>query len=194
MGAEKTGGAGPAEPDNAELEGLLRRCAARDAAALEELYKLVSPLLLAMLLRMLKQRDRAEDVLQDAFVQIWQRANQFDHTRGRALAWLVSIARYRAIDVQRSSRPLAVLKEVEVERDADNQFAGPAEGLEFHGIEHALMRCLELLAAPQRRCLALAYSDGLTHDEIARAMDQPLGTVKSWLRRALQSLRRCIES
>ena len=56
------------------------------------------------------------------------------------------------------------------------------------------MRCLELLAAPQRRCLALAYSDGLTHDEIARAMDQPLGTVKSWLRRALQSLRRCIES
>ena len=182
------------EPENAELEALLARCAAKDAAALESLYGRVAPVLLAVLMRMLKNRDLAEDALQDVFVKVWQRAAQFDHIRGRPLAWLVSIARYRAIDLQRGSRPTVELREDEAAFDAALQVAGPADDAEFVGMGSALRRCLELIAAPQRHCLVLAYEKGLTHDEIARTLGEPLGTVKSWVRRSLLSLRRCIES
>jgi RNA polymerase sigma-70 factor (ECF subfamily) len=188
-------GGGPVnEPDNAVLEGLLRRCAAKDAAALEQLYVRVAPLLLAVLTRMLRHRDLAEDVLQDVFVKIWQQAGQFDHIRGRPLAWLISIARYRAIDVQRSSRPTVTLSEAGTALEPEFQIAGPAERMEDFGMGSALLRCLEQLAAPQRRCLVLAYEEGLTQDEIAGRLGEALGTVKSWLRRSLMSLRRCIES
>ena len=182
------------EPDSAELEALLSRCAAKDASALETLYTRVAPILLAVLMRMLRRRDLAEDVLQDVFVKIWLQASQFDQSRGRPLAWLVSIARYRAIDLQRGTRPTVVLSDADSSIEPQLQVAGPAEGAEFLGMGSALMRCLELVAAPQRRCLVLAYEQGLTHHEIARALGEPLGTVKSWVRRSLVSLRRCIES
>jgi RNA polymerase sigma-70 factor, ECF subfamily len=187
-------GGSASEPDSAELEGLLTRCAAKDAAALELLYVRVAPILLAVLMRMLRHRDRAEDVLQDVFVKVWQQAGQFDHIRGRPLPWLISIARYRAIDVQRGTRPTVELAEAGAALESQLQVAAPAEGLEFHGMGAALQRCLEELAAPQRRCLVLAYLEGLTQEEIARKVGQALGTVKSWLRRSLVSLRRCIES
>lgn len=186
---------GPAkEPDSAELEALLRRCAAKDAAALELLYARVAPIILAVLMRMLRRRDLAEDVLQDVFVKIWQHASQFDHIRGRPLAWLISIARYRAIDVQRGIRPTLVLSAADTAVEPQLQVADPAERVEMLGLGSALLRCLEQLAAPQRRCVVLAYEEGLTQDEIARTLGEALGTVKSWLRRSLMSLRRCMES
>ena len=183
-----------AEPDAAELEALLVRCASRDASALEALYALVAPLLLAVLLKMLRRRDLAEDVLQDVFVKVWQQAGQFDRIRGRPLAWLIAIARYRAIDVQRSQRAVLALTEEHLETEPSLRVAGGAESAAGLGLGATLLRCLELIAAPQRRCLTLAYQEGLTHGEIARAVGEPLGTVKSWVRRSLLSLRRCIES
>ena len=81
------------EPDGAELEALLARCATGDRSALATLYSLAAPLLLAVLMKVLRRRDLAEDVLQDVFVKVWQQAGQFDRIRGRPLAWLVSIAR-----------------------------------------------------------------------------------------------------
>jgi RNA polymerase sigma-70 factor (ECF subfamily) len=182
------------QPDQAELEALLVRCAAGDAAALETLYRRVAPILLAVLMRMLRKRDLAEDILQDVFVRIWQRAGQFDAIRGRPLAWLVSIARYRAIDMQRATRPLLALGEASLALEPQLRVSGPAETLEMQGGGSLLRRCLEQIAAPQRRCLVLAYQGGLTHSEIARAVGEPLGTVKSWVRRSLLSLRRCLES
>jgi RNA polymerase sigma-70 factor (ECF subfamily) len=181
------------EPDGAELEALLSRCAAGDRSALETLYARVAPILLAVLMRMLKRRDAAEDALQDVFVSVWQRARQFDPIRGRALAWLVSMARYRAIDLQRATRPVLALSEVS-SLEPQLQAEGPAESSELLGTGALLRRCLEQIAAPQRRCLMLAYHDGLTHSEIARAVNEPLGTVKSWVRRSLLALRRCLES
>jgi RNA polymerase sigma-70 factor (ECF subfamily) len=181
------------EPDGAELEALLARCAAGDRAGLEALYARVAPLLLAVLLRMLKRRDAAEDALQDVFVSVWQRARQFDPIRGRPLAWLVSMARYRAIDLQRAARPAVALTEL---TGLESQL--PSEEAldvgEMLGTGALLRRCLEQIAAPQRRCLLLAYQEGLTHSEIARAVNEPLGTVKSWVRRSLLALRRCLES
>ena len=183
----------PNEPDGAELEALLSRCAAGDRSALETLYARVAPILLAVLLRMLRRRDAAEDALQDVFVSVWQRAHQFDPIRGRPLAWLVSMARYRAIDLQRAARPALALSEVSA-LEPQLQSEDPAEASEMLGSGALLWRCLEQIAAPQRRCLMLAYQDGLTHSEIARAVNEPLGTVKSWVRRSLIALRRCLES
>jgi RNA polymerase sigma-70 factor, ECF subfamily len=180
------------EPDGAELEALLARCATGERSALETLYARVAPLLLAILVRMLRRRDLAEDALQDVFVSVWQRARQFDPIRGRPLAWLISMARYRAIDLQRAARPAVALSEVDgLEVEAQE---GPLDALEMLGTGALLRRCLEQIAAPQRRCLMLAYQDGLTHSEIARAVQEPLGTVKSWVRRSLLALRRCLES
>src|SRR5262249_29024571 len=179
------------EPDGAELEALLSRCAAGDRAALETLYARVAPLLLAVLMRILRRRDVAEDALQDVFVSVWQRAHQFDPIRGRALAWLTSMARYRAIDLQRAARPALALSEVS-EAEPQLQSQSPLGGGELLG-GSLLWRCLDQIAAPQRHCLLLAYQDGLTHSEIARAVNEPLGTVKSWVRRSLIALRRCLE-
>lgn len=178
---------GLSEPDNAELEALLARCARQEARALEQLYTQVAPLLLAVLIRILRSRDLAEDALQDVFVRVWRQASQYQAQRGRALAWLVSIARYRAIDMQRAQKQWVAL-------DAVEEPAAPAARPESTLTQRALERCMELLSGEQRQCLVLAYQQGLTHDGIAAAIGHPLGTVKSWVRRALLSLRRCLES
>ena len=181
------------EPDGAELEALLSRCAAGDRSALEILYTRVAPILLAVLMRILRRRDAAEDALQDVFVSVWQRARQFDPIRGRALAWLVSMARYRAIDMQRAARPAVALSDASA-LEPQLQSEGPLDAGEMLGTGALLLRCLEQIAAPQRHCLMLAYHEGLTHSEIARAVNEPLGTVKSWVRRSLLALRKCLES
>ena len=181
------------EPDERELEALLVRCAAGDRSALESLYTRVAPILLAVLIRMLRRRDVAEDALQDVFVSVWQRARQFDPIRGRPLAWLVSMARYRAIDLQRAARPAVALSEVSTSA-ADLPWEAANEANDMLGTGALLLRCLEQIAAPQRHCLLLAYQEGLSHSEIARAVNEPLGTVKSWVRRSLLALRRCLES
>jgi RNA polymerase sigma-70 factor, ECF subfamily len=175
-----------------QLQGLLNRCAAADADALQRLYQLASPILFASLTRILRRRALAEEALQDVFVSIWQRAGQFSAARGRPMAWMMSIARYRAIDLLRHERssPLLVpeLPEGSVaDPDANDESTPwmPAAGL--------MERCLELLTDSQRRCLELAFVGGSSHEDIARVTGSPLGTVKSWIRRGLQSLRQCLE-
>ena len=180
--------------DNTELEDLLRRCAAREAAALDALYARVAPQLLAVLMRILRARAQAEDALQDAFIRIWQQASQFDAHKGRAMAWMVSIARNRAIDMQRSNRPTVLLDAAELAGAEQLRVEAASDTAEFRGAHAALSRCMELLGAAQRQCLVLAYQHGLTQDKIALSVGQPLGTVKSWVRRGLQSLKSCIES
>jgi RNA polymerase sigma-70 factor, ECF subfamily len=175
------------EPDDDQLEVLLARCARQDHKALEELYKRVSPLLLAILMRILRSRDVAEDALQEVFVRVWLQAGKFEAQRGRALAWITSIARYHAIDIQRSRRNMVGL-------ELAPEPSVPPVRLESALTRRALERCLSLLSGDQRHCLVLAYQHGLTVDDIASSTGHPLGTVKSWLRRALPSLRRCLES
>jgi RNA polymerase sigma-70 factor (ECF subfamily) len=173
-----------------QLQSLLDRCAAADSSALERLYELASPLLFAALTRILRRRALAEEALQDVFVSIWQRASQFQSSRGRPMAWMMSIARYRAIDLLRHERsaPMLVPDLPEAAGD-DKEESGswlPATSL--------LERCLGLLNDQQRSCLELAYVGGNSHEEISRLTGNALGTVKSWIRRGLQSLRKCLES
>ncbi len=175
------------EPDNVVLEALQSRCARQDHRALSELYKKVSPYLLALLLRMLRTRDLAEDALQDVFVRVWRQAGQFEVRRGRALAWMASISRYRALDMLRGRQAWVG---VEAVSEVSVSAARPESTLTQRTLDH----CLNLLSGDQRHCLGLAYQQGLTQDNIATSLGYSIGTVKSWVCRALSSLRRCLDS
>jgi len=176
-----------------QLQLLLERCAAADANALERLYGLASPFLFACLMRILRRRALAEEALQDVFVSIWQRAGQFHSSRGRAMAWMMSIARYRAIDLLRHERSAPVLVPELPER-AQSSDDSRDEGAPWMPAGGLLERCLALLTDHQRNCLELAFVGGNSHEDISRLTGNPLGTVKSWIRRGLRSLRQCLES
>jgi RNA polymerase sigma-70 factor, ECF subfamily len=180
--------------DNSEVEELLRRCAARDESALKALYEGMAPYLLGIMMRILHRRDLAEEALQDVLVKVWQQAHQFDQIKGRALAWVVSIARYRAIDIHRSSRRMVALGADDVLLDERSLMASDEDSGFALGSPLALQKCLELLGVPQKNCVLLAYREGLSQIEISQRVGEPLGTVKSWVRRSLQSLKRCLES
>ena len=179
--------------DGAELERLLSRCALRDRAAFADLYRLAAPRLLACLLAILHRRDLAEDALQECFVRVWRRADQFDAYRGRAVGWLFSIARYHAIDLVRAARSTVHMSDA-ISASLDDPTASLAYDGESRLTGAALQRCLDQLSNEQRRSVILAYTHGLTHDDIARHLATPLGTVKSWVRRGMQSLRRCMQA
>jgi RNA polymerase sigma-70 factor (ECF subfamily) len=184
----------PTEFDE-QLLRLLVRCAAADSSALQRLYELVSPILFACLTRILRRRALAEEALQDVFVSIWQRAGQFSAARGRPMAWMVSIARYRAIDLLRHERHVPALvpdlpERLAAQPEAESEQNSPA-WLPPSGL---LEQCLGLLTERQKHCLELAFVGGNSHEDISRLTGSPLGTVKSWIRRGLQSLRQCLEA
>ena len=174
-------------PPEIELAQLLQRCAARDAAAFRILYDKTSPILFARLLRMLRRRSVAEEALQDVYVRIWERAAQFEAHRGRALAWMVTIARYCAIDLMRRER-MTLVGDDALDEIPDES---PSESVEKpNNFDH----CIGQLNEKTRACLTLAFVEGRSHDEIARVTANPLGSVKSWIRRGLISLKDCLSS
>jgi len=175
-----------------DTEVLLHRCANGDRAAFRLLYDRWGSRLYGIALRITRQATLASDAMQDAFVQIWQQAHRFDPSRGGPEAWLIGIVRYRALDVvRRRSRELPGY-EPEEERedespDALTRLVSTAEGAALH-------RCLGALAEDRRRLVVMAFVEGLSHSELAEQMRVPLGTVKSWIRRSLSSLRECLAS
>ena len=173
-------------PPDIELAQLLQRCAARDSAAFRALYDKTSSILFARLLRMLRRRSVAEEVLQEVYVRIWERAAQFEMGRGRPLAWMVTIARYCAIDLMRREKFSLVtdeeLAEIPDESAADTPFDKP----------NNFDSCIGQLNDNTRRCLTMAFVEGRSHDEIARLTTHPLGSVKSWIRRGLLALKECL--
>ncbi|MBB6095326.1 RNA polymerase sigma-70 factor (ECF subfamily) [Povalibacter uvarum] len=177
-----------------EVEALLGRCALHDQRALAELYEAVSARVLGLLLRMLRNRAVAEEALQDVMVRVWQRSDQYAAYRGRALTWILSIARYRAIDLLRAQRLQVTLDEVPEEALADPDAEEFSQAVSSQRSRRALDDCMQRLTPEQQRCLSLAYVDGYSQDEIATAIESPLGTVKSWVRRGLASLKRCMDA
>lgn len=178
-------------PALSDLAALLKRCADGDQAAFRTLYEQQSPRLYGLALRLMQQPTLAADAMHDAFVQVWQRSAQFDPSRGAAEVWLASLLRYRAIDIlRRRSRERyghESTEEPDPSPDALDRISEVAEG-------EALHRCLEQLEEGQRRVVTLAFMDGLSHSELSSRLQAPLGTVKSWVRRALLGLRRCLEA
>lgn len=178
----------PAPP----LEELLVRIAQSDRAAFHQLYDATSPKLFAVAVRILGRRDLAEEVLQDAFLTVWNRAARYRPDLAPPMSWMVSITRNRAIDVLR--------KRTEVQFSDDGQEADRASDLpdpyqlaEQSGALRALLSCMEGIAPKQRTCLLMAYYYGFTHEEISERIDVPVGTVKSWLSRSLKRIRECLD-
>jgi len=184
-----------------ELQQLLARSGLGDRAAFATLYERTSAHLFAVVLRIQRDRAIAEDLLQDIYVAVWKAAASFDAARSQPLTWLTGIARNRAIDSLR--RAQAQPKTESLTHDEDDgpdrldQIADDSDGplalLDRASDARALSQCMEHLSPPQRQSVALAFFDGLTHAEVADRLCEPLGTVKSWVRRALSTLRGCLE-
>jgi RNA polymerase sigma-70 factor, ECF subfamily len=156
-----------------------------DQRSLEELYRRHSPRLYALLLRMLRETADAEEVLQETFVDAWRRAGEYSASRGSVEAWLITIARSRAIDrIRNRGARLRLVKQSEQLASAD---APQPEPPDVHA-QTRLRRALGTLPPEQRRALELAYWDGLSQSEISRETGDPLGTVKTRVRLGLQRL------
>lgn len=181
------------ETPQSELNELLLRTASRDRRAFEDLYQRTSPRLLGVCTRMLADRSEAEEVLQEAFIAVWQRGHSFDPTRSNALTWLVSLTRNKAIDRLRQRPDAAPESSFDVESvvDEDPTPASQAEqGEEYRRLEN----CLKELDSKQRRSIQEAFFSGITYPALAARAKVPLGTMKSWIRRGLLQLRECLEA
>ena len=175
----------------------MARVALGDRAAFRRLYDATAPTLFGVALRIVRQRERAEEVLQEAFMNVWHSAGGFDASVAGPMTWLINIVRNKAIDALRSGRTerastLALDEEaMAVAADATQQ---PQALLERSLEKLRITGCMGELGAPQRQALALAYYRGMVHTEIAQALGAPLGTVKSWVKRGLDKLRACLEA
>ncbi|GEP03989.1 sigma-70 family RNA polymerase sigma factor [Methylobacterium oxalidis] len=179
--------------DDATLVRLLDAVAARDEAALRRLYDLTAPKLLGVILRIQRDRSAAEDTLQDVFLRVWLAAGSYAPEAGRPLTWLCAIARNRAIDAVRRRSELQgpVLEDGEdwLERLADpHDSEGAILGRD------ALRACLARLDPTHRDCVVLAYCEGFSREDLSARFGRPVNTIKTWLHRALASLKGCLEA
>jgi RNA polymerase sigma-70 factor (ECF subfamily) len=170
--------------DDAALADLLQAVAKGDRAAFEQLYRATSRRLFSFARMIVRRRDLAEDVLQEAFLRVWARAGTFDPARGSVMPWLTAIVRYIALN-----RLRAAGSDVPIDDHLDAPLPVPVRRAD----PVDLARCLDGLTAEQRRAVLLVHYYGYTHEELAQALGAPLGTVKSWVRRGGERLRACLE-
>lgn len=189
------------DTDHIKLRTLLAATAHKDEKAFSQLYQHASANLFAVALRILKHEKSAEDALQDAFVNIWHNASEFHAEKGLPMAWMASIVRYRALDIIRRQKSAfknaqslntQSVDAAEIDVHDENQ-PGPMASLMQSSMAKALMACIDELNELQRDTIILAFYEGLTHEQLAARITQPLGTVKSWVRRGLQKIKLCLE-
>jgi RNA polymerase sigma-70 factor, ECF subfamily len=176
-------------PDSTET--LITRCASGDHAAFRRLYDIWAARLNGVALRITRQPSMAADATHDAFLQLWRHASRFDPARGTGEAFLFTLVRYRALDlVRRAVREVPGYEPPDAPDDGPDalaQLTATADG-------NALRRCLSVLEPDRRRLVIMAFVQGLSHSALAEKLSQPLGTIKSSIRRALLSLRACLTS
>lgn len=181
---------------DAELMALLDRVGQRDEKALRLLYERTAPRLMGLAMRVVRQRDWAEDVLQESFLVIWRLAADYRSSLSPPLAWMGLIVRSRSLDflrrraTDRSTRAQP-LEESFAETVASDAPA-PIDAASASEQARALHRCLGELEGRQRELISLAYLRDLSHGELAEQLALPLGTVKTWIRRSLEKLRNCM--
>ncbi|AOE81716.1 RNA polymerase sigma factor (sigma-70 family) [Pseudomonas lurida] len=174
------------------LQPLLAQCALGNRQAFETLYRSVSPRLHGVALRFMGRQDLAEEVLQEAFVRIWYNASRYQAHLSAPMTWMVNITRNLAIDQLRKHReqPLADGQQDTLVDDTPSAH----DQLDNEREARALNRCLDTLEGMQRQSITVAYFQGLSCAELAQQLAAPLGSVKSWIRRGMERLRRCLES
>ena len=175
-----------------DLMGLLIAVSREDRLAFQRLYEKISGRMFGLCLKLASQRDLAEEAVQDAFVQIWHHAGEYHSERGAPLSWMLTIARYRTLDLMRNRKSRPTSGDAHLERVADERDGPLDESLRVAGSAE-LRGCLDELSETQRDSILLSYYRGFTHDELSEALSSPSGTVKSWIRRGLMALKRCLE-
>ncbi|MDB5523691.1 MAG: putative polymerase sigma-70 factor [Rhizobium sp.] len=172
------------------LNALMSRVALRDRAAYARLYIATSPKLFAILVRMLKNRQEAEDALQEVFIKVWQRAERYLPEQGKPETWLAAIARNHAIDLMRARRPQpSVIDEAfDLASDEPDPEAVAINRSEGGRID----RCMQALESDKADAVKRAYIEGLSYQELAEFYNIPVNTMRTWLRRSLLKLRECL--
>ncbi|CDG85429.1 sigma-70 family RNA polymerase sigma factor [Janthinobacterium agaricidamnosum] len=182
-----------ADSSSFDYDAALRACAAGERRALQRLYQQESRYLLGVALRIVRERQLAEDVLHDAFISIWNRAASFDPRRGAGRGWIYSVVRHQALNLVRARDHEVSAGEEEVQALLDAGAAPDApEAFELHASMGKLNDCLGHLDPPKRSSIVYAYVDGCSHSEIAQRLKAPLGSVKAWIKRGLGALRECM--
>ena len=183
-----------ADPFDHDAE--LRACARGDREALQRIYRRESRYLMGVALRIVRQRQQAEDVLHDAFISIWQRAESFDPARGEGRGWIYSVVRNAALNKVRDGEREVSIDEEAAEAIQDEAalaaHAGALDVFETRADLGKLDDCLARLEPARRHCIVLAYVEGCSHGEIAQRTQAPLGTVKAWIQRGMRALRECM--
>ncbi|OKY26425.1 MULTISPECIES: sigma-70 family RNA polymerase sigma factor [Thalassotalea] len=176
--------------EHEELLPLLLKVARNDRSAFEAIYNKTSGQMYAVALKMLAKPELAEEATQEAFVRIWYNASQYTEGKGTVLTWIISIVRYRALDIlrYRKVRKEEGVDDLEGMASYHSDEAEPETDIE----SGKLNRCMGELDSLQRQAIHLAYFNGCSHGEVVTHMEKPLGTIKSWIRRGLQALERCL--
>lgn len=186
--------------DNEQLKVLLAAVARRDRKAFQQLYDKTAPKLLGYALRILNTREMAEDILQESFVNIWNNAALYQSGLAAPLTWMATIVRNKAFDFLRShgkahQLDAGSLEDPEMQgvlQSLESATLNPADALQLSQHALALAHCLQRLDGGQRQAIAMAFYHDLSHGEVATQLKLPLGTVKTWIRRGLSSLRICM--
>jgi RNA polymerase sigma factor (sigma-70 family) len=187
-----------------DLGDLLARVALGNQAAFKQLYEATVRCLLAIIVRLLRDPAWAEEVVQEVYVAVWKSAASYSSLKAQPMTWLMTIARNKAMDALRSTasdrehmvRPRASDDEDDPTGPPDiaDERGGALERLVQAIDAERLRHCLQRLEPAQRQAIALAFYDGLTHSELAVHMQEPLGTVKAWVRRGLERLKPCLQA
>ncbi len=178
----------PRKYGQADVASLLAHVAERDVEALGKLYRVCAPTLFGVAMRVTRKREWAEDVLQDGFIKIWRFAHSYDPDRSSAMTWMATIVRNQAFDHLRRLPPIDELPgDFETDREFEND--GPDAVLQRTMDVAHLCATLQQLNPMQRQAIALAYFRGRSHAEVADTLNVPVGTAKSWIRRALSFLK-----
>lgn len=189
---------GPLTDDSAKdraarLHAAVTACAAGDQSGVDAILGVEGPQLLGLAHRILSRRDLAEEALQDAMVQVWRKAAQFDAGSGSARGWIYAILRNRCLNILRDRKRLSILDPGDLATlQEGRQRIVPEEGWELLAGPGRIRACLRGLDQPSRHAILLAHVAGFSHAEIAARQDMPLGTIKSLIRRGLHALKECL--
>jgi RNA polymerase sigma-70 factor (ECF subfamily) len=179
-----------------DYEQALQGCARGDRQALHSLYQQEGRHLLGVAMRIVRQAQEAEDVVHDAFMNIWTRAASFDANLGSGRGWIYSVTRNLALNaVRNGAREVSVDEETAEALDAQSSMAAHPQLLDAFELRVSLGKlhdCLSRLEPARRNCILYAYVDGCSHGEIAERTQTPLGTVKAWIKRGMGTLRECM--
>ena len=178
-------------------ERALHGCARGERQALQDIYQQDSRHLLGVALRIVRQRQQAEDIVHDAFMNIWTQAASFDARRGSGRGWIYSVVRNLALNAVRNGvREVSVDEETAEALDAQTSLQAHVQVDDAFDLRVSLGKlndCLAMLEPARRNCILYAYVDGCSHGEIAARTHTPLGTVKAWIKRGMGSLRECMQ-